>query len=208
MRRSTLLILGLVGLFIAAVTIAAHAQSIPAAAQQHRADLTRNARVVWGLDAPVALFAAQIHQESAWRPGALSPAGAQGLAQFMPNTATWIAQLYPELRAAAPYNPGWAVRALAQYDRWIWQRVRAADHCERWAMTLSGYNGGPGWIARDQRLAEQRGLDPTAWWDSVETVNAGRSAANWRENRDYPRRIIHRWQPLYVAAGWGAGVCS
>lgn len=34
------------------------------AQEQYRRDLTRSARLVWGLDAPVATMAAQIHQES------------------------------------------------------------------------------------------------------------------------------------------------
>ena len=47
-----------------------------------------------------------------------------------------------------------------------------------------------------------------AWFDSVERHNAGRSAANFRENRHYPRAILLRWEPLYAAAGWGPGVCA
>lgn len=37
---------------------------IPAQANIYRAQLMREARAAWGLEAPVALFAAQIHQES------------------------------------------------------------------------------------------------------------------------------------------------
>ncbi|GAA5784685.1 transglycosylase SLT domain-containing protein [Chitiniphilus shinanonensis] len=181
--------------------------AVPAQALQHRADLTRTARAIWGLDAPVAVFAAQIHQESGWRADARSPVGAQGMAQFMPATAAWISGLYPALGANAPYNPGWAMRALVTYDQWHYQRLRAADPCQRWAMALSAYNGGLGWVQRDQRLAASRGLDAATWFGQVERVNAGRSAAAWRENRDYPRRILLQHQPHYVAAGWGAGVC-
>ena len=93
--------------------------------------------------------------------------------------------------------------ALVTYDRYLYDRIRARDDCERMAMTLSAYNGGLGWISRDQKRASSSGLDPLIWWGSVETVNAGRSAANWRENRAYPDRIIHHHQPTYVAASWG-----
>ena len=34
---------------------------------------------MWGLGAPISVFAAQVHQESAWRPEAVSHVGAQGL---------------------------------------------------------------------------------------------------------------------------------
>jgi len=167
--------------------------------------IVRNARLEWGLSAPVADFAAQLHQESGWRPDAVSPAGAQGLAQFMPATADWISQLMPGLNSREPFNPAWAIRALVSYDRWLWQRVSAANGCERMAMTLSGYNGGLGWVQRDKRLASQQGLDSTRWFGHVATVNAGRSTANWRENRHYPQRILHELAPRYLT--WGGGSC-
>lgn len=86
----------------------------PQAALQYRDDVIRNARLEWGLSAPVADFAAQLHQESGWRPDAISPAGAQGLAQFMPATADWISQLIPMLSSREPFNPAWAIRAGRQ----------------------------------------------------------------------------------------------
>ena len=69
--------------------------SVPPEAKQHQRELTRNARAIFGLDAPVSLFAAQIHQESRWKVNAKSHVGGQGLAQFMPSTADWISGAYP-----------------------------------------------------------------------------------------------------------------
>ena len=183
----------------------ARAAQPPQSAQQYRADVIRNARLEWGMSAPVADFAAQLHQESGWRPDAISPVGAQGMAQFMPATADWISPLVPGLNSREPFNPAWAIRALVSYDRWLWQRISAADDCERMAMTLSGYNGGLGWVQRDKRLAEQKGLDGARWFEHVATVNAGRSAANWRENRHYSQRILHELAPRYLT--WGGGSC-
>lgn len=177
----------------------------PTAALKYRSDVIRSARVDWGLNAPVADFAAQLHQESGWNPAARSPVGAQGLAQFMPSTADWIAGLMPHLASREPYNPGWAIRALVSYDRWLWNRVVVPDGCERMAMTLSAYNGGLGWVNRDRRLARARGLDDARWFGAVETVNAGRSAANWRENRHYPQRILRELAPRYLS--WGGANC-
>jgi hypothetical protein len=185
------------------------AASIPTAAEQHRRTLVRAAHAEWGLGAPVATFAAQVHQESAWRVNARSGVGAEGLAQFMPATADWMAEIYPRsLGPAQPYNPGWALRALVAFDRWLYERNQAATECDRFAFVLAGYNGGQGWVNRDRRLASAKGADPLAWFDSVERHNAGRSAANFRENRHYPRAILLRWEPMYAAAGWGAGVCA
>ena len=190
---------------VACCTGPVHAAEPPRAALAYRSDLIRTARAVWGLNAPVAVFAAQVHQESGWRPDAVSHAGARGLAQFMPSTSSWIAGIYPALASNDPFNPAWAIRALVQYDLWLYARVQAATPCDRMTFVLSAYNGGLGWVQRDQQLARARGLNPAVWTGNVAAVNAGRSAANWNENRGYPQRILYRHQPLY--ASWGQGVC-
>ncbi|MBE8611511.1 lytic murein transglycosylase [Morganella morganii] len=181
------------------------AEQPPTLSLKYRSDVIRAARVNWGLNAPVADFAAQLHQESGWNPAARSPAGAQGMAQFMPATADWISRAMPHLRENQPYNPAWAVRALVSYDRWLWQRITAADDCERMAMTLSAYNGGLGWVYRDKKLTEQVGLNPGVWFGHVEYRNAGRSLRNWRENRHYPKRILLILAPRYLS--WGGASC-
>lgn len=192
-------------------------------AARYQRDLTRNARLVWGLDAPVATFAAQIHQESRWNANARSPVGAQGMAQFMPATATWISGVYPgSLGTNQPTNPVWAMRALVTYDRWLWDRIRlhrpqwesqpvlpsgrgmGSAECERMAFTLSAYNGGLGHVYNRQRLS----VEPGRCFASTCEINPGISAANQRENRDYPRLILTRFEPLYVKAGWSNGVCT
>lgn len=242
MRRLAAVILA-GGLLLAVLPPAAGAAgTIPAAAKTYRALLVREARLAWGINAPVATFAAQIHAESAWDIHAVSPAGAQGLAQFMPSTAAWISAIFPDLRTGtlgmgtgregtpslphedaekgeaplpfpkpekgeAPFSPHWAVRAMLRYDDWLFARVTARSACERMAFALCAYNGGLGWVQRDKRLARNKGIDPEQYWGGVETVNAGRSAANFRENRDYPRRILLRLEPVYEAAGWGGGLC-
>lgn len=185
----------------------ARAESIPANALRHRAELTRCARYAFGLSAPVATLAGQVHQESRWRENAVSPVGARGLAQFMPATSKWIGELVPELADNAPFNPGWALRALATYDKWLWDRVTARDDCQRMAMALAGYNGDLGWVQRDKTLAKRQGADPLVWFGQVERFNAGRAEVAIRENRGYPRRILGTLEPLYIRGGWGQGVC-
>jgi soluble lytic murein transglycosylase-like protein len=179
------------------------AQSVPRDALQYQRDLTRNARALWGLTAPVATFAAQIHQESGWRPAARSPY-ASGLAQFTPATADWISQQYAgELSTNQPLNPSWALRALVTYDRHLWLLIVAVDDCNRMAMTLSAYNGGLGWLLRDISQARLAGADPRKWWNHVERYSR---RASWAiaENRGYPRRILLKLERVY--AGWGPGV--
>ena len=192
------------------VLFLSHAQAnpvIPKRAVEHQRLLIREARAQWGLQAPVATFAAQIHQESHWRSDAVSHAGAQGLAQFMPATAKWLPSISPETGQPMPYNPAWSIRAMLIYDRWLYQRVHAQTDCDRMAMALAAYNGGLGWVQRDARLAAARGFDPRRWWNHVEAVNAGRSRAAFTENRGYPRRILLQIEDVYRSASWGEGMC-
>ncbi|QEW05639.1 transglycosylase SLT domain-containing protein [Nitrincola iocasae] len=201
--RSLAMILCLLLLLVACQP--AQAQ-IPHSAHQYRNDLTRQARLIWGLNAPVALFAAQVHQESAWNVRAVSPVGAKGLAQFMPATAAWMPDIDRSLANPQPFNPTWSFRALARYNYWHFQRIKADTDCDRWAFTLSAYNGGLGWVLRDKARAAENGDSRWLYWDHTERYNAGRSAANFRENRDYVQRIIHRHQSHY--ATWGPSVCA
>lgn len=178
-------------------------------ADQYRRELTRIVQAEWGIDGPVAAFAAQVHQESRWRFNAKSPVGAQGLGQVMPSTAAWLAQVFPEtLGNVEPYNPAWSLMALVSYDRWLADRIKARNACELHAMVLSSYNGGLGWLIRDRALALAKGADSLTWFGSVERFNAGRSVAAFRENRGYPQVILKRFEAEYIAAGWGEGVCS
>lgn len=183
---------------------------IPRAALQYRAPLTREARAVWGMDAPVALFAAQIHTESWWRNDTVSHVGAQGLAQFMPSTAKWLPTVAPETGRPAPFDPRWSLRACVTYDKWLHDRLRpmrAASLAtgEHMAFMLSAYNGGLGWVGKDRALAARTGRNPDRWFGHVSDVNAGRNKSAIKENRRYVTLIFQR-QSAYVAAGWGPGV--
>jgi soluble lytic murein transglycosylase-like protein len=182
-------------------TRAAAAPTIPPAAHTYQLPLRREAQRVWGLNAPVATFAAQLHQESRWRADARSPVGALGLAQFMPATAHWIGGISPSLAQRAPLNPTWSIRALVEYDHWLSQRIKAANACERMAFTLSAYNGGLGWVYKRQ----QRSATPGLCLGAACTINPGITPASQGENQHYPEIILQRYEPLY--AHWGARSC-
>lgn len=182
---------------------------VPAAAAHYRARLTREVRATWGFSQPVSIFAAQIHQESGWRPEARSQVGAEGLGQFMPGTARWISQTYPaELGAAAPYDAAWSLRALVLYDRWLWNRLGPEgsgfreDGLHRWAATLSSYNGGLGHLQKEQARAGS--CDRSRYFCCVQSACGAGGRAEWacRENTQYPVRILLVIEPRYQAAGW------
>ena len=179
------------------------AATVPSDALRYRSLLVRTAHMTWGLDAPVAVFAAQVHQESAWRPDAVSHVGAQGLAQFMPATTRWIADLHPALASQQPYSPAWALQALVTYDRWLYDRAPAHyTPRDRMWVALRAYNGGLGhW----QREAASTGLSrPSRAQVDAACGKARRAAVHCKENLGYPHRILVVIQPRYLQ--WGPGL--
>lgn len=190
----------LMGSVLLAVAVSAAAQ-VPPAAHQYRAELTRAAHTQWGLDAPIAVFAAQIHQESGWRADAVSRVGAQGMAQFMPATAAWWCELHRLSPAdCQPRNPVWAMRALVGYNRWLHQRINVFEPGHRMWATLRAYNGGLGHWQAESRNA------PSKTRAAIDAAcgTARRHVSHCAENLGYPHRILITLQPRYRA--WGPGV--
>jgi murein DD-endopeptidase MepM/ murein hydrolase activator NlpD len=91
------------------------------------------------------LLAAQIHAESGFNPHAISPAGAQGIAQFLP--ATWAAVGRDEngTGVSDPFDPADAIPAMARYDC---QLLAAITHAgipgDQIDLMLAAYNAGLG----------------------------------------------------------------
>lgn len=178
------------------------AQGIPDSASKYRRDLIRAAHAEWGLDAPIAVFAAQIHQESGWNPAAISSVGARGMAQFMPATAKWWCDLNGlDAEACQPTNPTWAMQALVGYDRWLFERVQGQSDFDRLWAALRAYNGG-----LDHWRKEAAAALPAKDRASIDAAcgKARRHPSFCPENLGYPRRIMLLLQPRYRA--WGKGV--
>ena len=178
---------------------------VPRESLKYKRELIRQSRIIWGLDAPIPLFASQIHQESTWNHLAKSKY-AKGLTQFTDSTAEWMIEIFPQLKRANVYNPNWSIRAMLLYDSWLDDRIKSIDDCNQWAMILSSYNGGLTWLNRDKALAEAKDSDPNIWWNNVEKYS---NRADWaiRENRNYSKSIIFKHQNLY--ADWGKSyICN
>lgn len=117
------------------VSHSAQAETVPlayqSANQAHDSywNIAWNAAVSAGINPN--LFERQIKQESGFNPWAVSPAGAQGIAQFMPATA-----------AAMGVNPWDPVSALYGAARLMAQN--SAMFGGNYAMALAAYNAGPG----------------------------------------------------------------
>lgn len=96
---------------------------------------------VAGVPAPV--LAAQLEAESGWDPSAVSPVGAAGLAQFMPDT--WA--LYGD---GDPMDPVAAIEAQGRYMGALTEltSLHSEDEEERVRLALAAYNWGDGNMAR------------------------------------------------------------
>lgn len=183
------------------------ASYVPREAMQYKRFAVATYRQVYGAQAPIAMLAAQIHQESAWNCNARSRVGAEGCAQFLKSTAKWISSVYPQLGAANPFDYRWSIRAQALFMKRLEDQNTADSDCDDAAFALAAYNGGRGHILREKQLAREAGDPPNTWWNSVEK-HCDRSPANCRENREYPKRIIHEHQSLYRHWQGGRLVCG
>lgn len=116
--------------------------------------------------APPAILAAQIQHESNWNANAVSPAGAEGISQFLPST--WPRWSAP---GESPFDPEAAIVAQGRYDCAIARTMAAAEHrgqmpnpTDLTSLMLAGYNAGP------NKVLAARGIPPIA-----ETQNYVRS---------------------------------
>jgi Transglycosylase SLT domain/SPOR domain len=111
---------------------------------------------------PVSFFTRLIWQESSFRATAVSPVGAQGIAQFMPGTAQ-------ERGLADPFDPEQAIPASASLLRDLSQRFGNLG------LAAAAYNGGANrvsaWLAG-------KGSLPAETRDYVLRIT-GRSAEDW-----------------------------
>lgn len=147
------------------------------------------------------LMAAQCYQESAFDPKAVSWAGAQGLMQIMPGTATHLG-----LAASAVYEPAQNIAAAARYLAEL--QVTFSDiheRTERLCFVLAAYNGGASHVRDAMALAQQYGGNPHRWNDVDKyilllsqpryyrdpVVRAGYLRGS--ETSDYVRQIMARW---------------
>lgn len=125
---------------------------VPEFARPH---LQRAAKTCAAITAPV--LAAQIQQESNWNPRAVSPVGAQGIAQFMPGTWTSYGVDGNNDGKRDPLDPADAIPAQAKY---MCDAVAAVQRAklpgDTLDLALASYNAGFGAVER------YRGIPPYA----------------------------------------------
>jgi hypothetical protein len=113
---------------------------------------------------PIEFFQRLIWQESRFRPRAISRAGAQGIAQFMPETAAWRG-------LTDPFNPSDALHESARWLRELWGQFGNLG------LAAAAYNAGP---ARVSRWLAGRSTLPAETRDYVKIVT-GEPAERWSD---------------------------
>lgn len=87
---------------------------------------------------PEDLFLRLVQQESGWNPSAVSPKGATGLAQLMPDTA--------DLLRVDINDPAENLEGGARYLRMMYDRFGS------WRLALAAYNAGPMAVEEDDGI--------------------------------------------------------
>lgn len=156
--------------------------------EPYRDAIESSVRAYWGPFQEPDAWAAQIYQESLCDPSAVSPAGARGIAQFMPGTWAEVAGQLDLPPGSTPHQDI-AIDAGAFYQArmmsiWIWDRPLR----ERWRLGLASYNAGAGNILRAQRAC-----DNARYWSEIETCLPQITGHHSVETRTYVRRI-ERWE--------------
>ncbi len=143
-----------------------------------------------------ALVYAVMREESTYRPGVESPAGALGLMQIIPPTGDRIANTLgvEPFAPALLFDPSTNIRFGTYYLKYLTGLVDGSQ-----SLAIASYNAGPeavtGWINRDGPLPDD------AFVDSVP----------YSETRRYLRKVIRSWRVyrlLYMRGAEGADAGS
>ncbi|MGB7256466.1 MAG: lytic transglycosylase domain-containing protein [Pseudolabrys sp.] len=136
-------------------------------------------------DLPVPFFIRLLFQESRFKPGVVSRAGAQGIAQFMPETANSVG-------LDNPFDPLQAIPASARLLRDLFQQFGNLG------LAAAAYNAGP---KRIQDWLTKKGKLPQETQGYVKTIT-GRPVETWTvAAAGHPGVRLPRNAPCQEAAG-------
>ena len=110
------------------------------------------------------LVASLVFQESRFKPGAESWAGAKGLMQIMPRSAG-------ELGVTNRADPEQSLKGGTTYLKKLYKRFdEVPDSLERIKLAMAAYNCGYSHVKDAQFLAKQNNLDTLVWTENVEKM--------------------------------------
>ena len=132
-------------------------------ARSHHEICTSVAESAHSNDLPLPFFIRLLFQESGFKPDVVSRAGAQGIAQFMPETAATVG-------LNNPFDP---IQAIAASARLLGDLVRRFGNL---GLAAAAYNAGP---RRIQDWLDKKGKLPEETLHYVKTIT-GRPAETWK----------------------------
>lgn len=109
------------------------------------------------------LLAAVLYHESRFHIEAVSKAGALGLSQLIPSTAS-------KYGAEDALNPEYNIEGGAKYLRYLIGLYSMLGGQEKLNFALAAYNGGPGSVLEYKGYADSIGLDRDSWADVQEAI--------------------------------------
>tara|TARA_R110000772_G_scaffold268452_1_gene395562 strand:+ start:8185 stop:8694 length:510 start_codon:yes stop_codon:yes gene_type:complete len=134
------------------------------------------------------LFKAQLWQESRLKPDAVSPVGAVGIGQLMPDTwqafgpkAGFALDLYDRTDAEASIHTA-ALYMAWLIDEWSWPR----PDVDRYCLAMASYNAGLGHILEAQRIEG----NPSLYADIIVALPDVTGSDNANETTKYVELIL------------------
>ncbi len=138
---------------------------------------------------------AQLYTESRLNPDAVSPVGAQGIAQFMPGTWSDVSKAM-KFGLASPRVAAQAIQAAAFYDAQLRSKWKAErEEIDRIRLTMASYNAGIGNILKAQRKC----LGGNKWREIAPCLVQVTGKKNSKETLDYVRLIEERQAAMLAA---------
>ncbi len=130
----------------------------------------------WGFTIDRALVYAIVHQESRFNPAAVSPAGAVGLMQLMPEAAARAAGDDKLREDMTPlFDPAFNLRVGQDYLTWLMERGVGYDLLQ----VVAAYNGGPGTLQKTVAMVGEQA-------DSLLVIECLPSV----ETRNYVEKVV------------------
>jgi len=152
----------------------------------------KNAAMFLPLGTDWRLLKAQCYQESRLNPLAVSPVGAMGLCQFMPNTAREMQERHHELTDF--WLPEVSIRAAGLYMARMnkfWSSPR--EPMDRYMLALASYNAGAGNIHKAQKKCDT----PIPYAPIIACLPQV-TGHHSKETIDYVQKIVGKWYVLIL----------
>jgi hypothetical protein len=142
------------------------------------------------------LFISQFFQESRCNSAATSKVGAAGIGQIMPKTQADLEKhlgTEGDIRDAA-YNIDLALTLDYQYRK-MWSPT-SRPYCDRLWLMLAGYNGGPGYWIKSQKVCLAKTSGTCNNFSEMAQYLPQVNSSGAKENLGYPTIISKNWAKM------------